>query len=74
MAQENPPSATNAERARDISAGGVKSVPIVSQPRDARPTFAQRLERRRRVAFELDRLLESELYAVAPSREAALDG
>jgi hypothetical protein len=31
--QENPPSATNAERAEDISAGSVKSASILSQPR-----------------------------------------
>jgi hypothetical protein len=37
MAQtrKNPPSATNAERAKDISAGGVKSGPIVPQPTDS---------------------------------------
>ena len=37
--QESRPAATNCETARDISAGGVKSVPIVSQsdsPQDAR--------------------------------------
>ena len=48
---------------------------------EARPTFAQRLQRRRAVAFELDRLLDryrrpepSELYAIAPSRERADEG
>jgi len=52
----------------------------IDRAQEARPTFAQRLHRRRCVAFELDRLLDSyrrpdpsELYAIAPSREVALD-
>jgi hypothetical protein len=47
---------------------------------EARPTFAQRLQWRRRVAVELDHLLglwpypdPAITYAMAPSREAALD-
>ena len=52
----------------------------ISQPADtarkARPTFAQRLKWRRKVAVELDRILEccrypdvATLYAIPPSRE-----
>jgi hypothetical protein len=45
-------------------------------PKDACPSFAQRLQWRRRVAVELDHLLDvwkypnpSEVYAIPPSRE-----
>jgi hypothetical protein len=80
MANENPPSATNAERARDISAGGIKSVLIVSRPRPSVRFDSRRVRARRAIVRELDEFLgifkypdPSLIYAAAPSREAALD-
>jgi hypothetical protein len=80
MAHENPPSATNAERARDISAGGIKSVSIVSQPRRTERFNSRRVRARRLIVRELDEWFgifhypdPSVIYAIAPSREAALD-
>jgi len=59
-------------------AGGL--VPTTVPPRSDRRPFHKRLEYARRVASELDHLFglwkypnPSELYAAAPSREAALD-
>jgi hypothetical protein len=77
--QENRPRATNAKPAQDISAGSLKSASILSRPRphfDVRRTLA-----RRAIVRELDEFLgvfkypdPAVIYAVAPSREAALDG
>jgi hypothetical protein len=82
MAHENPSSATNTERARDISAGGIKSVSIVSQARTPVARFdSRRVRARRLIVRELDEWFgifhypdPSVIYAAAPSREAALDG
>jgi|BarGraIncu01121A_1022015.scaffolds.fasta_scaffold164226_2 hypothetical protein len=82
MTQENRSRATNAEPAKDVSAGSVKSVPIVSQPRPSAPRFdSRRTLARRRIVRELDEWFgifhypdPNVIYAVAPSREAALDG
>jgi hypothetical protein len=71
MATRQSPSSANAEGAPKVIAATRTSVP---------QSFAQRLQWRRRVAIELDHLLDvwkypdpSEIYAAAPSREAALD-
>ena len=61
MARQNPPSATNAERARDISAGGIKSVPIV--PQNAR-------HRRDRIKLLLTSMTEQTNKVVAILEEA----
>jgi len=80
MAKENPPSATNAERARDISAGGIKSASTLSRPRPSVRFDSRRVRARRAIVRELDEFLgifkypdPSLIYAAAPSREAALD-
>jgi hypothetical protein len=76
--RQSRPAATNCETAKDASAGSLKSVPMISQPPKARPTFGQRVQWRRRVARELDWLLgtcrypdPATLYGVQPSRERA---
>jgi len=81
MTQENRPRATNAEPAKDVSAGSIKSVPIVSQARPVARFDSRRTLARRRIVRELDEFLglfkypdPNVIYAVAPSREAALDG
>ena len=80
MAQENRPAATNCETARDISAGGIKSVPMVSRPRPSVRFDSRRVRARRLIVRELDEFLgifkypdPSVIYGAAPSREAALD-
>ena len=81
MAQENRPHATNVEPARDISAGGIKSASILSQPRPSATRFdSRRVRARRLIVRELDEFLgifkypdPAVIYAAAPSREAALD-
>jgi hypothetical protein len=80
--QESRPAATNCETAKDVSAGSVKSVPSVSQPRPSVPRFdSRRTLARRRIIRELDEWLgifhypdPTITYAAVPSREAALDG
>jgi hypothetical protein len=74
--QQSRPAATNCETARDISAGGIKSVPMVSQ---ACPFDSRRVRARRLIVRELDEWFgifhypdPSVIYAAAPSREAAL--
>ena len=79
--QENRPRATNAEPAKDASAGSLKSVSIVSQARPSVARFdSRRTLARRAIVRELDEFLgifkypdPAILYAAAPSREAARD-
>jgi hypothetical protein len=78
--QENPPSATNAERAESNSAADLKLASSVSQPRRTARFDSRRVRARRRIVRELDELLgifnrpdPRLIYAAAPSREAALD-
>jgi hypothetical protein len=80
MAQENRPRATNAEPAQDVSAGSIKSASILSRPRPSVRFDSRRVRARRLVVRELDEFLgifkypdPSLIYAIAPSREAALD-
>ena len=81
MAQKSRPAATNCETAKDPSAGGIKSAPLVSQARPSARFDRRRTLARRRIVRELDEFLglfkypdPAVIYAVAPSREAALDG
>ena len=78
--QENPPSATNAERAESDSAGDLKLALSVSQPRRTARFDSRRVRARRLIVRELDEWFgifhyadPSITYAMAPSREAALD-
>jgi hypothetical protein len=81
MAQESRPRATNAEPAKDVSAGSVKSASILSQRRPSVARFdSRRVRAHRAVVRELDEWFgifrypnPIEIYAIAPSREAALD-
>jgi hypothetical protein len=72
--QESRPRATNAEPAKDVSAGGIKSGPIV--PQKAQPHVATRLQWRRKITRELDEFFGifhypdvASLYAMPPTRE-----
>jgi hypothetical protein len=75
--QQSRPAATNCETAQDLSAGSVKSVPIVSQARPSVARFdSRRVRARRLVVRELDEFLGlfkypdvASLYAMPPSRE-----
>ena len=78
--QENPPSATNAERAESNSAGDLKLASSVSQPRRTVRFDIRRTLARRRIVRELDEWFgifkypdPDVIYPAAPSREAALD-
>jgi hypothetical protein len=78
--RQNPPSATNAERAESNSAGDLKLALSVSQPRRTARFDSRRVRARRLIVRELDEFFgifkypdPAVIYAVAPSREAALD-
>ena len=81
MAQENPPSATNAERAESNSAGDLKLALSISRSGRAARFDRRRMRARRLIVRELDEFLgifhypdPNLTYAAAPSREATLDG
>jgi len=78
--RQNPPSATNAERAESNSAGDLKLASIVPQPRRTARFDSRRVRARRLIVRELDEFLgifaypdPAVIYAAVPSREAALD-
>ena len=65
--QQSRPAATNCETAKDISAGGLKSVPMVSQPTDS---TQQACRRRDRIKLLLTSITEQTTKALAILAEA----